>query len=416
MTANQGTAVRDDEWRKGWPIVLCAFLGMGLAAAPSYSLGVFMKPLADQFGWSRTELAGASFIMGITSAFLSPFIGRLADRIGARPLVLLGTTFGCAGFCGLGIIQGSIWSYWALFLVTATGIAVASPMIWSIGVATRFDRHRGGALGLALNGINVYGALTPPIATALIMALGWRGAYFALGAGLFLLSVPFALLFFFDAKAIAGQARKNETPTTGPTGGLTFAEALRTRQFWIMGIALIVTAGCIVGIIVNLIPLLTDHGMAPATAAGAASAISIAAMITGAGSGFLFDHVPVPRMAAIIFAFPTLGCLLLINVTGGFLGGLIAAITVGATAGAQVNLIAYFSGRYFGMKAYGSIYGLLFGMYAIGQGPTAILVSAVHDHFGSYAPAFVVMAIAFAVSGAAMLFIGPPLHHEPRRE
>ena len=395
------------EWRAGWAIILCVTLAMAISSVPFFSMGIFMRPVTSEFGWSRTQFTSASVITNTTSCLFIPWLGGLADRWGARPIALTGCLVACGGFASLGLLNGTLWQYHAIWFLTAAGIACSGGFVWSMGLSSRFQRHRATALALALNGANVAGAITPMLASGLIQRLGWRGAYVCLGVGLLLLCFPIALAVFHDAHSLHRRmGRPREARAREDLPGLQVHEALRTRQFWLFGGGIAATAGGTVGLTVHLVPLLTDQGMAAGRAAEIAGLVSFAAMISGLINGVLLDRLFAPYVAAAIFALPMGACLFLNYGSGRDMGGIVAALILGITSAALVNTMSYMTIRYFGLRRYGLLYGLFYSMFSLAQGVVTFLLSIVHDRAGSYRLGLTALTISFGLSALAMLFLG----------
>src|SRR5215470_19108709 len=159
------------------------------------SIGVFVKPLEAQFGWSRTALSFAVAVSIAIYGLTGPLVGRLADRWGPRWVLT-----GGVALVGMGTMAGAaVTQFWQFFasvgLIAAIGSsATAAPV--AATVATRwFERHRGLVLGINGAGMAAGQLVVLPLAMALVAMLGWRGAYFALGLGLLVLVVPITAIF-----------------------------------------------------------------------------------------------------------------------------------------------------------------------------------------------------------------------------
>jgi len=402
------------EWRKGWGVVLAAFCCMWLSSVTFNSVGIFMRPLTDAFGWSRADLAGAVTISALAMALASPWVGKLADRWGPRRIGLVGCVIVCVLFGCLSLIQSSVYSYLGMWLAIAIGSALASPVIWTMGVASRFRERRGLALALALCGTSLAGVVTPPLGTALIGAIGWRRAYVSLALILFLIAFPIAFALFRDARDVAAPPRAKDggpdiAGREGPPqqlSGLSLAEALRTARLWLMAIALFMGSGSLLALLVHLAPLLIDRGFTAMQAASGVSCLALAALGGKLSAGYLSDRVPARLIAAAVLALPAVAIVML-RESHDLASALIASALVGVGSGAQLQLVPYLTTRYFGIRSYGGIYGLLFAIFQFGSAVSPMLTGMVYDRMGSYQPVLDVLAPACLVSGVLMLFLGP---------
>lgn len=168
---------------------------------------------------------------------------------------------------------------------------------------------------------------------------------------------------------------------------MTLGEALRTAAFWKIAIGFFFVAGVVAALIISLVPLLIDRGLDRADAAAIASFMGIAVLGGRIGIGFLLDRLHAPAVARTLLALCAGGCLLLsFSDLPGWLVGL-SVMSLGLAAAAEVDLVAFLTSRFFGMKAYGKIYGWQLTSFYLGAaiGPKA--AGLAYDHFHSYVPA-----------------------------
>jgi len=396
------------EWRDGWKMLFAAGMGVGLSAAPAYSLGVFIEPLEHEFGWSRAEISAAMAIMSTIVTLGSPFIGLALDRLGARRLSLGGTVLLCTGFCALALLKGSLVVYWAVWAALATGVLFASPLVWLMAVSNRFTAKRGLALSLVLCGSNLTGAVAPVLAASLIDWSDWRTAYVGLGFFLFVTCFPLAFFFFYDARDLRrreGMDGRRQAAATARLGeGMTFQEGLRSRNFWLLGLTFFLAGGAITAFIIHFVPMLTDRGLSPILAASAVSTLSIAAIVGRLIAGYLMDRIFAPWIAAVALLMPVPACIILLAVAPGYGVALLAGALVGLSIGSEFNMVAFLTARYFGMRSYGVIHGMMYGAFTGGAIFAPTLVGLVYAAKGDYRLALMLLAGTFAVAAAGMLF------------
>jgi hypothetical protein len=220
---------------------------------------------------------------------------------------------------------------------------------------------------------------------------------------------PLALAYFYDARDVtagSGTTRRAEAQTTVMAEtGLALVDALRTSSFWLIAISFIFGGGAIVSVMVHLIPLLTDRGLSAISAAGAASSMSIAAVVGRISAGYSLDRIFAPRIAAVFFAFPIVGCVGLIAMPVNPVWPYVSAVLFGFALGAEYNLISYLSARYFGFKAYAVIYGLLFAAFCAGQAILPPIIGIMYEFEGNYQNALEVLAGSFFVSAGILQFL-----------
>jgi len=400
------------EWRANWKVVPAAALCLAFATVPYVTVGIFMLPLQQEFGWSRTAISISVPISGVTIALLSPFVGRLIDRVGARRVGLTGGLIVCILYAMLSRTTASIASYWMIWAFLSLGIALSSPLVWTAGITSRFRRRRGTALALTFCGSSLSQALVGPAGVAAIETFGWRGAYVGIAALMAAATLPIAWLCFHDANDLARLRRREGRDRSASGGdvatsvgeGLTVSETFRTGHFWLMAGAVLLGSSAVLAAIVHFVPMQIDRGFTPMMAASAAVGIPVAAAVGKLASGFLLDRISAPIVAGAIFLFAALAFLLLMTGVGATFGGaVLVAALLGIAGGAEVDVIAFLTARYFGLRSYGGIYGIFFGIYQLGISISPVALSRVRDEWTSYDPAFPVL-LSCCLIGAILLF------------
>ncbi|WP_448585304.1 MFS transporter [Thermaurantiacus sp.] len=390
------------EFRLGWPAVLAGLIGVmfGISALPFYTLGLFVRPLAETFGWSREAIQWGFTMQMLGMLAIAWAYGLLTDRWGARRVALLSQAGLGLGFFAVAAVQSLPQWYAAWFLVALLG-AGTSPITWTRGVAGWFDAARGTALGLMLAGTGITAVIAPPLVTAIVEAQGWRAGYMAIGAGVLLLALPLVALLFRDAPA--STPSRAETPKPGMSRRAAFA----SRNFWVMLIVFFLVTFAVSGIIPALVPLLVDRGFAPAEAALFASLVGAAVIAGRIVAGILLDRFWAPAVAAAFLFLPAASCLLLAlggAVSPGVVG--LAVILVGLAAGAEFDIVAYMVSRYFGMLHYGLVYSQLMMGMLVGGGFGPPIFGRVFDQTGSYTPILLAAAVIFLVAPLLLLTLG----------
>src|SRR5215510_9743601 len=162
----------------GWWIVLVAGVGLSLNYGPiiASTFGVFLKPLSQEFGWSRAGISLAFSLANLMFSGALPLTGRLVDRLGARKVVLPSALIFSLGVMSFYFLSASLWHFYALYMLLG-GVSSGTTPAYSKVIARWFDHKRGLALGLAMAGISVGAFLIPPLAQALITTVGWRQTY-----------------------------------------------------------------------------------------------------------------------------------------------------------------------------------------------------------------------------------------------
>ncbi|MFZ4110063.1 MAG: MFS transporter, partial [Polymorphobacter sp.] len=276
------------EFRRGWPIIIGGAIGaaFSISALPFYTLGVFLKPVAAATGWSREAIQWGFAVQMAGVLAVTWLWGAAIDRFGARPVALLSMVGLGAGLMALPFIATSLYGWYAGWMLVALLGSGTGQVTWTRGISGWFNKARGAALGLALFGTGIAAVLAPPAMTAVIAARDWQTAYLLLGGSVIVLALPLVAWLFRDAPAPAGGAP--------PLTGATRSEALHDRRFWIMLLVFSAVTFGVAGVIPNLVPLLTDRGLDPATAALYAGFAGLSVMGGRIIAGILLDRFWAP--------------------------------------------------------------------------------------------------------------------------
>ena len=231
-----------------WIIVIGVALVLFGTAGSRFSFGVFMKPLVDEFDWSRGSLSGALAVAGLATGLLRPLAGWLADRFDARYVAGSGLLIGGIALLGLSRID-VLWQFYLLFLMMGIGFTLASPATLTRLVSERFTKRRGLALSLAGSGSAIGETALVPLSAVALTISGWRSAYVVLGVVILLVVLPLSsfLLSTWLGRRTGGDVREAEEPVKelrerskddgplcmwAPNEGMSLGQAARTPMFW----------------------------------------------------------------------------------------------------------------------------------------------------------------------------------------
>lgn len=375
----------------------------GILAITFYTQGLFAGPVTEEFGWSRGQFFLGFTIMQMMGLLTAPTIGSIVDRIGPRRVGIAGLIGHAAMYVALSLNTGSV----VLFYLTFAGLAVCAagtlPITWTTVINGWFHDNRGLAIGMTMAGIGIAAVLAPPYVQYLITSFGWRAAYLGIGLTALAISLPVVLLLF---RMPAEPGADEPAPATAQNWGLTRAEALRTYRFWALGLALLVITLTVIGIIPNFVPFLLDSGMPPAQAAEIAAIMGVAVIVGRLSAGFLVDRIWAPAVAAAFFTMPILAMLIMANLTPTPGIAVAAAIFLGLAAGAELDLLAFLTSRYFGVSHYGAIFGGIYAFFTVGSGLAPLIYARTFDLLGTYRPMLMAAATFLAVAICLLLSLG----------
>jgi len=370
---------------------------------------VFLVPLEQEFGWSRSQLTGVYSIYLLVNGFTAPLVGLAFDRFGPRwvygaGLALLGGAFSLAA----GLV--SLWQFY-LFVGAMVGVAVSfNGMVPASALLSRwFPARLSTAIGIAYSATGVGTLLFVPLAQYLIAAYGWRSAYATLGTALFIL-VPIAMLALPWRTFFAG--RPDERRAKGKVGGegWTLRGALRSRVFWGLAQIFFCTAAGMFCIVVQLVAFFIDAGFSPLVAATAFGAIGMLSAASIMGSGFLSDRFGYRQTATASFLGTATGMaiLLLIATAPSLLLLALFVPVFGLCMGVRGPIVSSIGARYFAGPNVATIYGVIYATNALGAATGSWVGGLLHDLTGGYRPALLV-ALAFIAFAAAPFWTVPAL-------
>jgi MFS family permease len=398
------------EFRNAWrPLIACSVgLGLGLSPLPPFSAGIMATALGAKFGWPRAEIMGTLMIVPFMLVFLGRYVGRLVDRFGARAVAIASTGgLGLAQFLLAAVGSNLIAFYigWGLLAILGLGTL---PMTYAKVINSWFVQSRGTALGVVLALSALGGVIIPFLLTSTLERFGWRGGYVALGMLPLLVALPVLVAWLKEAPTDVDVAG---VPAHAGTG-MSVREALTGYRFWALALGALSLASGVSAITPNLFPLLIDHGMAKDAAAQALAGLAISVTIGRLISGFLLDRLWAPLVCALM-VLPATFCLnLLADPTLTGLPVMAAVVTLGLIAGAEFDLVAFMTARYFGERHFSELYGMQFAAFGIGAGFAPAISGAIHDRVGSYTPVLHVAIGLLIFSIIVILTLG----RYPKRE
>lgn len=393
-----------------WWVVVATVLGLIVGAGPInvFTFGVFLKPITADLGVGRGLFSSALTLHATIAAIMCPIFGWMIDRWGVRRVMIPALVLYTLGIAAYTLIRADPFAItYLIFAVTGLTGTVAGPIPYSTVISQWFDRQRGLALGIGMAGVGLGVALMPQLAAWLIADFGWRLAYIGMAVAVVIFAfVPVALFVREPPDFAARPARGQSRGAALNLPGVEVGEALRSSLFWGLGIAFFLDVIAINGTLTHIVALLTDRGIAREVAVTALSGTGIALLAGRILSGWFLDRFWGPYVAIGFFVTPMIGLALLMSYAGGaapFLG----AICLGIGIGAEIDLMAFFASRYFGLRNYAKIYGTMFGMFGLGVGFGPALSGFSFDRFHSYTPIFVVYEIMLLVTCVIFLRLGP---------
>lgn len=394
----------------GWWVVVASAVGLfwGIPITV-YSFSVFFKPLMQEFHVGRAAVSLAYTLKLLTSALCAAPIGWLTDRWGPRRVILISTAIVGSILLANRVFSGGIAQLYCFYVLLGVSVGGVGPIPYGFLVSHWFDRFRGLALGLTMLGIGVGAAVMPSIAQTLIARFGWKTAYSVLGASVLLICWPVLAFFLKDKPGDFGLLPDGAPAETDGIGavrqGLTAREAWRTADFWLIACAFTLVSASVQGCLIHIAPMLSDRNLSARAAAVGSSVIGSAVLVGRVGTGYLLDRTFAARLASLLFAVSALGIALLLpgNRPVAFAG----AFLVGTGLGAEVDLIPYVTGRYFGLLDFGKVYSSVFAAFALAGALGPLIMGAGFDRTGSYRDPLIAFFVATLIAAILMTRLGP---------
>lgn len=379
-------------------LAFCLVMNM-VSRGVGESFAIFLLPMAGEFGTDRAALTGIYSAYMLCLGGMSPLAGIAVDRFGPRAcygagLAVFGAAYLLAGFAG---------QLWQLYLLLGLGGAVGTAMIGLVpasALASRWFRSRlPTVMGLLSAALGIGMLLCAPLAQALIDALGWRGAYQALGAALLLALVPVWMLPW--AKMAAGSpalAAARARSAAAGADGWTVRRAVRTSMFWALAGVMFFTSASTMTIIVQLVACLVEAGFSPLVAASVFGVVGMASIVGMVAAGVFAERIGERRFATISYSssIAGVGVLALLGHTPSplLLGAFV--LLFGTMQGSRGPLVAVLSVRSFAGRRQSAIYGtVLLGMGA-GGALGAWAAGALFDLTGGYLAGYLLSAVSAA--------------------
>lgn len=416
----------------GWWVVLASggiiFLTTGTFF---YGFGTLITPMTREFSWSRAAIAGAFSLRTELGGVGAPVAGYLVDRMGPRRLVLVGVFLVGAGFILLSRIQ-AVWQLYAVAALIAVGMSATAGIVAMTAVAYWFHKKRGRALALMTVGGGSSGVMVVVLAS-LIAAFDWRTALLIMGLVQWGICIPLALVvrnrpqdlgLLPDGepsppaeRQVAADEREAlavapESPVGGVTAhqdeGLTIGHALRTRSFWLVAFAMSLIGFGSVAVIAHQVAFLEEEvGFSSLVASLVQMAVPMVSLAGRLGFGWLADYVDKRKVLAAAYLFIAMGIVLLATVQSAWQVPLYLMIFAPGWGG-SISVRPAFQADYFGLRAFGSIQGLMFFIGSAGSFTGPIFAGAIYDVADSYRLAFLIVGLAVLVAVPAVLMARRP--------
>lgn len=408
----------------GWIIVLGAFLGSFAGGGmQSFTFGVFLKPMSEDLGWSRSTIIGALTLRTFVTAAIAPFLGKYVDNKGPQLIMVCSAIAGGIACILLTQVTTILQFYLAFMIVGFAGGAGMGGVVANATVLKWFIKYRGRATAFSTMGNTAAGAILAPAVGFVILSSNWRMGWILIAIIFFFLLFPVSTLMVRKPEDIGllpdGAQDESELETNLSNNrknitneSWTLNEALKTSTLWILTLSMLIGGIGVASVVVHEFSYITDLGFSNNIAALILSVHAITASIGRLIWGFLVEKIDVKYCMAVLYIGCAIGLSILqfIAMSGStnifFL--FLFAIIYGICVGGHIVLSNVAWADYFGREFIGSIRGFLtpitIGATALGP----IVIGLAYDHMKSYTLAFNGLLVMFLLGTIVVLFAKSP--------
>ncbi len=402
-----------------WIILALAFsLNLLHGSALNSVLSVFIKPMTEEFGWSRSTISGVATVGAFSSGLLGLALGAVMDRKGVRLLAALGVVVLGVSLAGLGLVT-DVWSFYGVNVLARIASIGVIGMALTVVMSNWFVRLRGRAMGATYLAGRLGGALLPLLALYLVANQGWRVAWLALGIMVLALAVPVWVYFRHRPEDLGllpdGADVAAEDVRARPGGALvvpevtapwTRASAARTPALWLLAIASAMAFLGMGGLNLHQVPFMTDVGIPADQAVGTLTVNSLSAAAGGLLCGTLAERIHVRYVLGAACIVAASGMVILMSVHS--LDTAYAyAVVGGIGVGGSVSLSGMVWAEYFGRQSVGAIQGLVMPITMAGNAFGPLLTGWAYDASGSYTQAFALLGAGYVLAAICALLARP---------
>ncbi len=386
----------------GWWLAIGCVVSMAFASGVSFwSFGLYVEPLEEEFGWSRAQVSFGFSSALMVSGLFGPLIGRWVDRSGPRTSIIIGAILTALSYL-LIATTSTLWQWYLFQVINAIFRQMMFIIPFQALISRWFDKKRGIALAMLGSGFSLGGFAVVPLMNLTIDLVQWQGSFIVAGIATAVIVLPIALFLLRNHPSEIGENvdgvhyADGETRPQTPAHGLTLGEAVRTPLFWSLAAGLMLFFYGMFGWLVHQVPFYESVGISRQAAANIVAAGAFLSIIARLSFGLVADRFPRFEVVAMFLA-GTLFCSMLVlflNTSWPAIGVFVMLWTIGAGAGPMME--ALLLTRSFGLKHFGSIFGLIMVTTTLGQIISPTIAGAIFDATGSYDWALIIFMGTFA--------------------
>ncbi|MEZ4522661.1 MAG: MFS transporter, partial [Thermomicrobiales bacterium] len=383
------------------------------SAGINQGFGVFIKPMIDDFGWSRADISLSISIFAIMSAIIPPFAGRISDRYGPRSVLTVGVALNALGMVLMATANSLVEIYIFYGVLIGAGFGFTGIAATTALLSRWFIRRRGLALSIGATGLGAGQLLLAPLTTMVIIQFSWQTAFVVVGVASALLIPPVFLLLKRAAPddadeivAVSAEPRPAPDCITNEMIRADMNVAWGSRSFWMLASGFMACGFTIFFLTAHLVPLATDAGISAQQAGIALGLTGGTSIIANLGIAAISDRVSRKYILAGLYAMRGVSILMLFNLSGATM--LYAAALLFGLSRSNAPVVSASIIDLFGRRAVGSLVGTLFMYHQFFAAAGAFFGGLIYDQFGSYNIMLVIAFVSMINATAASLFIREP--------
>ena len=361
----------------GWIVVGVGIVVSCIGMGTMQTLGVFLQPVSEATGWSRTGVSTAALMNWLCMGIGSVLWGALSDRFGTRVVILSGGLLLGAG--AVTASRAATLGQFQIFFGVLVGLAAGSFYTPLIATTTRwFTRNRSLAVALVSAGLSLGSTILGPLARWMTTSSDWRTAMLVIGDLAWLLIIPAALLVREPAASRSGAASAG-----GEGGEFTVVHALRTPQFAAIALTNFACCAAHSGPIFHMVTNAIDHGIPVMAATTVLSVAGLASLSGRIVCGLMADRIGAKRMLLMGLALQAVSVSLYVF-TRDLAGFYAVALMFGFAYGGAMPLYAIIVREYFGARIMGTVFGAVGAVATLGMALGPWAGGWLYDSLGSY--------------------------------
>lgn len=402
--------VSTEQERIAWPLLIAATVGLafGLQNLGLGTFNLFVVPLSEDLDWDRGAVSLGFSIIACTMAGLAPFHGTVVDRWGVRRTVIPAVIGSAAVYAAFAFVGSEIYWFYGLCLLLGVLGAGTMPTAYSRVIVSHFSARRGFALGFAMAGAALILAGFFPLIQAIIDVYGRQPAYLAIAV--FCVCVPLPLVIKWMPDKAGIRTAQELVRDNQDVQGVTLKEAMQSLPFWLMSAGFTLAGTIISAVLGHLVPLAQAHGVSGAQLFLVGPTVALGLIAGRFIVGIMLDRFSGSRVVLVVLLFPLLGMSMLASGATGLIA-LLALLLHAIGAGGESDTMAYLASRYFGIKAFGAIFGTMYAAFIIGYAVGPLILGYSQQFTGNYEKGVDIVVVIAAITLVPFFVLGRFSYH-----